>query len=192
MFRRESNTENIRKIRAHEETRARERLAEITNHNLKRPQQAPIKRSPLPQSDTLHGDTQRVATPVPSSGPLSDRLRAIDPGRFGGDEQTDEGQATAGLFGLDGKKLADLPCDAAAGIIILGRGHNATVRLDDPFVHRVHAHMRWDADLQVHFIAHGGGENSTYVNRQKVRAPVQLRNGNRIRMGKTEFIYRIH
>lgn len=184
MFRRESDTENIRKIRALEETRARERLAEITDHRLKRPE--------IPQGDDVReADTRSDSTSVPASGPLSDRLRAIDPKRFGGDEAADAETVSAGLFSLDGKKIADLPCDAAAGIIILGRGHNATVRVSDPYIHRVHAHMRWDAEMEAHFIAHGGGENSTYVNRQKVRTPVRLRNGNRIRMGKTELVYRV-
>ncbi len=184
MFRKESNTENIRKIRAHEETRARERLIEITDHGIKRPEN--------PQSDNSEGDSGNVSTPIPSPGRLADRLRAIDPKRFGGEEQAKNAQVSAGLFSLDGKKIADLPCDAAAGIIILGRGDNATVRLNDPYVHRVHAHMRWEPEACVHQIVHGGGENATYVNCQKVRTPVTLKNGHRIRMGKTELVYRIN
>ncbi|HLT19649.1 MAG TPA: FHA domain-containing protein, partial [Thermomicrobiales bacterium] len=91
-----------------------------------------------------------------------------------------------------GNEIASLPCDEASGIIILGRGQNATVRISDPYVHRVHAHMRWDASVGAHIIVHGGGENATYVNRRKIRAPLTLQSGNRIRLGRTELIYRIH
>jgi hypothetical protein len=97
----------------------------------------------------------------------------------------------ASLCRLDGTFFADLPCDARGGIIVLGRGQAAAVQLEDPYVHRVHAHMRWDPAAKVHVIAHGGGENGTYVNRTRITEPVQLYSGARIRVGRSEFIYRL-
>lgn len=181
MNRRQFNLRAIKEIRELEQTRAKERLAEFVDPFF------PGGPENLHDADAMV-DTRRDVRPV--SGPLSDRLRGEAPPQ----------RTTSGLLGkdrtvtledLDGSEIASLPCDESAGIIILGRGQNATVRISDPYVHRVHAHMRWDSSVGSHIIVHGGGENATYVNRRKIRAPYTLQNGNRIRLGRTELIYRI-
>jgi hypothetical protein len=182
MSRRQFNLRAIKEIRELEQTRARERLAEFVD---------PFFPGGAPEFDSMEAmvDTRRDVQPV--SGPLSDRLRgATAPSKPAPDGRAVKDR-TVSLEDPEGNLMASLPCDETAGIIILGRGQNATVRLSDPYVHRVHAHMRWDSSVGSHIIVHGGGENATYVNRRKIRAPYTLQDGNRIRLGRTEMIYRI-
>jgi pSer/pThr/pTyr-binding forkhead associated (FHA) protein len=91
---------------------------------------------------------------------------------------------------LDGTVIGRLACDELLGEIVVGRGSAAGIRVDDPFVHRIHSEIRWDTALRSHVIAHGGGSNGTYVNLQRVDRPARLIDGARIRIGKTELIYR--
>lgn len=185
MTRRQFNLRAIKEIRELEQTRARERLAEFVDPFF--PGSKAEEQPTMPDSML---ETRRDVKPV--SGPLSDRLRAATPAECRDeDESRPDGVHQVFLEDPDGNLMASLPSDDTAGIIILGRGQNATVRISDPYVHRVHAHMRWDAGVGAHIIVHGGGENATYVNRRKIRAPYTLQNGNRIRLGRTELIYRI-
>lgn len=187
MTRRQFNLRALKQIREMEQSRARERLAQFVDPH--------THVQDIAEAPTHHGieydamsETRRDIKPV--SGPLSDRLRLS---AVQAEQAAGGGAATrATLDDLDGNVVANLPCDESAGIIILGRGQNATVRISDPYVHRVHAHMRWDSSVGAHIIVHGGGENATYVNRRKIRAPLTLQSGNRIRIGRTELIYRIH
>jgi hypothetical protein len=91
----------------------------------------------------------------------------------------------------DGGVLAEVPCAESAGILTIGRGKIAEIRIDDPYVHRLQAEIRWDNDAGAHFLAHGGGENGTYVNRQRIQQPYRLHGGERLHFGKTELVYRI-
>jgi hypothetical protein len=182
MTRRQFNLRAIKQIREMEQSRARERLAEFVDPSF------PGVDGALDYADERMADTRRDVKPV--SGPLSDRLRQIDPQRYEGQAKKRESVRVT-LVDLDGAEVASLPCDELSGIIILGRGQNATVRINDSYVHRVHAHMRWDAAVNSHIIVHGGGENATYVNKRKIRAPFTLQDGHRIRLGRTELIYRI-
>ena len=187
MTRRQFNIRAIKKVREMEQVRAKERLAEFVDPFFPGTQ----REAPEPSDGP---DTRRDVRPV--SGPLSDRLRTVETAEVEQPPLTQtepRGPASEVVIeDLDGNLLATLPCDETAGIIILGRGQNATVRITDPYVHRVHAHMRWDASVGSHIIVHGGGENATYVNRRKIRAPLTLRDGNRIRLGRSEMVYRIN
>ncbi len=174
MSRRQFNLRAIKEIRELEQTRAKERLAEFVDPFFP----GSATREELDEYDSLI-DTRRDVKPV--SGPLSDRLRSA----------TGQHEQPAKPEDPSGNEMASLPCDESAGIIILGRGQNATVRISDPYVHRVHAHMRWDSSVGSHIIVHGGGENATNVNRRKIRAPYTLQDGNRIRLGRSEMIYRL-
>jgi hypothetical protein len=98
------------------------------------------------------------------------------------------GYATLGM--LDGTVIARLECDARPGAAVLGRGSLSTIRLQDPFVHRFHAEICWDDSARAHVITHGDGANGTFVNMQRIEQPTRLIDGSRIRIGKTELIYR--
>lgn len=181
MNRRQFKILPLRQLREFERERARERLNDFVNPNV-------TEHEPRPEPEPgLDLDTRRISQPV--SGPLTDRIRTIRPELF--EAQQSDALAHASFATLAGAQLCEIPCSESAGIIIIGRGQNATVKVDDPYVHRVHAHMRWNAAEHAHVIAHGGGENSTYVNRQKVTAPVTLPNGARVRVGRTELIYQL-
>lgn len=96
--------------------------------------------------------------------------------------------ATLGL--LDGSVVARLQCHESLGKAVLGRGSLSDIRMHDPFVHRVHAEIQWDTESNSHVVTHGGGANGTFVNMQRIDQPTRLLDGARIRVGKTELIYR--
>lgn len=100
-------------------------------------------------------------------------------------------ETRAYLLTTDGGILVEIPCQEIAGSITIGRSRAADIRIDDPYVHRVQAEIRWDEAAGAHFIAHGGGENGTYVNRRKVQQAVRLNGGERLRFGKTKLLYRV-
>ncbi|HUG15342.1 MAG TPA: FHA domain-containing protein [Thermomicrobiales bacterium] len=103
-------------------------------------------------------------------------------------EQGGVAYATLGM--LDGAIVARLQCHENLGRVVLGRGSLSEVRLHDPFVHRVHAELHWDPASRAHVITHGGGANGTFVNLQRIDQPARLTDGARIRVGKTELVYR--
>jgi pSer/pThr/pTyr-binding forkhead associated (FHA) protein len=100
-------------------------------------------------------------------------------------------QPRAYLLADDGSILAEVPCVERTTPIILGRGRTADISIDDPYVHRRQAELRWDPETSCHFISHGGGANPTYVNRHRVHLPMRLIGGEHLRVGKTSLIYRI-
>lgn len=173
----------IGKLREIERDRSRQRLRELGDTRGVDPHTAAGAAS----QDDDRDETLEMSNPSRPT-PLSDRLRTIPPESI--PVRTGETQRAV-MLDLGGYEIAELPCDATAGIMIIGRGHNATVQVSDPYVHRVHAHIRWDDEAGAHVIAHGGGENSTYLNQRKLRAPSRLSDGARIRIGRTEMIYRI-
>lgn len=95
------------------------------------------------------------------------------------------------LLSDEGSVLAEIPCVATGAPVILGRGKTADIPIDDPYVHRRQAEIRWDPETNCHFITHGGGANPTYVNRHRVHLPMRLIGGEHLRVGKTSLIYRI-
>ena len=69
------------------------------------------------------------------------------------------------------------------GPIILGRGTDAAIRLDDDFVSTRHAQFftqggRW-------FVEDMGSTNGTYIGQQRLTTAVEIGIGNPVRMGKT-------
>ena len=100
------------------------------------------------------------------------------------------GHATLSL--LDGTVVARIPCGDELGMAVIGRGSLSDILIHDPWIHREHAHLTWDANARAHVIAHAGGANGTFVNLQRVATmtPVRLTDGARVRVGKTELIYR--
>lgn len=95
----------------------------------------------------------------------------------------------ARLIHEEGWLVASLPCDPGAGAVTLGRGIEATVRLNDEHASRIHATISWNDELRLHVIEDAGGPNGTTVDHKAVRSPTYLRSGARIRMGKTVLFY---
>lgn len=148
-----------------------------------------------------HGDPSDVGSTA--SRPLQHRLQSgaqplerqdVDDGAQADAEReardaTDAlGYATLGL--LDGTVIARLPCGVELGTAVIGRGSLSDIRIHDPWIHRVHAHIDWDVGLRAHVISHVGGINGTFVNLQRVISPTRLTDGARVRVGKTELVYR--
>ncbi len=95
------------------------------------------------------------------------------------------------LLSDEGSILAEIPCAETPAAVVLGRGRTADISIDDPYVHRRQAELRWDPETNCHFITHGGGANPTYVNRHRLHLPMRLIGGEHLRVGKTSLIYRI-
>ena len=68
----------------------------------------------------------------------------------------------------------------------LGRG-DVEIRLDDPFASSRHA--RISREGQVVVIEDLGSTNGTYLNEQPLNGPQPLHDGDRIRIGDSEFSY---
>lgn len=67
--------------------------------------------------------------------------------------------------------------------LTLGRAAGCQVTLDDTYVSQLHARLfRRDGQL---FVEDLGSTNGTYVNRKKVTAPIIMRRGDQLQVGKT-------
>lgn len=151
-------------------------------------QASPGSTSPGPLQRRLQTGAQPLgtghATPIVSGTPGSGRLDT--------ESELPEALGHATLSLLDGSVIAELPCGDELGTAIIGRGSLSDIRIHDPWIHREHASIAWDAGTRAHVIADAGGANGTFVNLQRVKtsAPVRLTDGARVRVGKTELIYR--
>ncbi|HUQ00711.1 MAG TPA: FHA domain-containing protein [Aeromicrobium sp.] len=67
--------------------------------------------------------------------------------------------------------------------ILLGRGTDAAIRLDDDYVSTRHA--RFASNGEEWFVEDLGSTNGTYVGNQRVSAPVPIAIGVQVRLGKT-------
>ena len=67
--------------------------------------------------------------------------------------------------------------------ILLGRGTDAAIRLDDDYVSTHHA--RFATNGEQWFVEDLGSTNGTYVGSQRVSAPVPVGLGIQVRLGKT-------
>lgn len=67
--------------------------------------------------------------------------------------------------------------------LTVGRAGGCQVILDDTYVSQLHARVfRREGSLYVEDL---GSTNGTYVNRRKVTAPIAIRRGDRVQVGKT-------
>ncbi len=67
--------------------------------------------------------------------------------------------------------------------LTVGRAGGCQITLDDTFVSQLHARVfRRDGQL---FVEDLGSTNGTFLNRKKVTAPVAIRKGDRLQIGKT-------
>jgi len=67
--------------------------------------------------------------------------------------------------------------------LTVGRAGGCQITLDDTFVSQLHARVfRRDGQL---FLEDLGSTNGTFLNRKKVTAPIAIRKGDRLQIGKT-------
>jgi pSer/pThr/pTyr-binding forkhead associated (FHA) protein len=67
--------------------------------------------------------------------------------------------------------------------LTVGRAGGCQITLDDTYVSQLHARVyRRDGQLYVEDL---GSTNGTYLNRKKVSAPIAIRKGDRLQIGKT-------
>jgi pSer/pThr/pTyr-binding forkhead associated (FHA) protein len=86
------------------------------------------------------------------------------------------------LMSSDGREII------ITGVLTFGRSPECTVQLQDALVSRQHAGLEL-ADQKV-ILTDLGSRNGTWVNKDRVTAPVELHNGDRIRIGKTVYIFK--
>ena len=70
---------------------------------------------------------------------------------------------------------------------VLGRGDNAEIRLEDPFASSRHARVIAQGGIVV--IEDLGSTNGTYLNEELLQGPQPLHQGDRVRIGDSEFTY---
>jgi hypothetical protein len=70
---------------------------------------------------------------------------------------------------------------------VMGRGDQAEIRLDDPFASSQHARLTRQGGIVV--FEDLGSTNGTYLNEELLTGPMPLHDGDRIRIGDSEFSY---
>jgi diguanylate cyclase (GGDEF)-like protein len=90
------------------------------------------------------------------------------------------------LVMIAGPMLGEIfPINEAGGELIVGRDHDAQLRLsDDESVSRKHASVRWTGEGKA-LIKDLGSANGTYVDGQKIAGETSLKEGTKIRVGQT-------
>lgn len=136
------------------------------------------------EDDTRQIGPQSASHPAAYDGSLAQQADSAA-------TRSPEIEARAYFLTVDGGVLAEIPCRENAGSLMIGRGQAADVRIDDPYVHRQQAEIHWDDAASAHIITHAGGQNGTWVNRQRIDQPTRLTGGESLRFGKTRLFYRI-
>jgi len=75
------------------------------------------------------------------------------------------------------------------GDIVLGRGEQAEIRLQDPFASSRHARVYEQGNVVV--IEDLGSTNGTYLNEELLETPRPLHPGDRVRIGDSEFTFEV-
>jgi pSer/pThr/pTyr-binding forkhead associated (FHA) protein len=75
------------------------------------------------------------------------------------------------------------------GDIVLGRGDQAAVRLEDPFASARHARVYEQAGAVVIEDLHS--TNGTYLNEELLQTPRPLHPGDHVRIGDSEFVFEV-
>jgi FHA domain len=73
---------------------------------------------------------------------------------------------------------------------VLGRGDQAEIRLEDPFASSRHARLVRQGGIVV--IEDLGSTNGTYLNEELLSGPQPLHQGDRVRIGDSEFTFADH
>ena len=72
------------------------------------------------------------------------------------------------------------------GLAVIGRAPNAELRVDDDGISRTHARIR--AETNRAWIEDMGSRNGTYLNGEKISAPAELKDGDKIQVGRGTII----
>jgi FHA domain-containing protein len=75
------------------------------------------------------------------------------------------------------------------GDLVLGRGEQAEIRLDDPFASSRHARIFEQGNIVA--IEDLGSTNGTYLNEEVLQTPRPLHPGDRVRIGDSEFTFEV-
>jgi pSer/pThr/pTyr-binding forkhead associated (FHA) protein len=71
--------------------------------------------------------------------------------------------------------------------ITIGRSSKSDIRICDPFASRVHAEIKREGNQLL--LSDADSANGTYLNGQRVKAPMPLRSGDQIWIGGTKIEY---
>ena len=91
------------------------------------------------------------------------------------------GTPTAVAIVEGGNKGEVIPLDKAP--LLIGRGNDAAIRLDDDYVSTRHARIAASADQW--FVEDLGSTNGTYIGSARITQPTTLTLGTQVRIGKT-------
>jgi pSer/pThr/pTyr-binding forkhead associated (FHA) protein len=75
------------------------------------------------------------------------------------------------------------------GDVVLGRGSEAEIRLEDPFASSSHARIFEQGGILA--IEDIGSTNGTYLNEELLESPRPLHRGDRVRIGDSEFTFEV-
>ena len=75
------------------------------------------------------------------------------------------------------------------GDVVLGRGDQAEIRLEDPYASARHAHIFEQGGILA--VEDLGSTNGTYLNEELLETPRPLHPGDRLRIGDSEFAFEI-
>ncbi|MEA2313871.1 MAG: hypothetical protein QOI03_563 [Solirubrobacteraceae bacterium] len=75
------------------------------------------------------------------------------------------------------------------GEVVLGRGENVEIRLEDPFASARHARIFEQGNIVV--VEDLGSTNGTYLNEELLETPRPLHPGDRVRIGESEFAFEV-
>ncbi len=75
------------------------------------------------------------------------------------------------------------------GDIVMGRGEQAAIRLEDPFASARHARVREQGNIVI--VEDLGSTNGTYLNEELLESPRPLHPGDRVRIGDSEFTFEV-
>lgn len=95
---------------------------------------------------------------------------------------------SAVLLLLDGGKRKGRRQWEVGEELVIGRASECPVRLDDEFVSNLHAKIYRLQDR--YYVEDLGSTNGTYVNGRRINYPIELRGGDRIKVGRTLMEFR--
>jgi pSer/pThr/pTyr-binding forkhead associated (FHA) protein len=75
------------------------------------------------------------------------------------------------------------------GEVVLGRGNQAEIRLEDPFASSQHARIYEQGGIFA--IEDLRSTNGTYLNEEQLESPRPLHSGDRVRIGDSEFTFEV-